>query len=109
MILEIDVNGGLAVMKQHPDCLTVFVAPPSFAALEERLKGRHTESAEQIANRLMRVRMEMKNMEYYTYTIVNDEIDDAVLSFAAVVKAEMCRTERMQKDGALTSSLAEVR
>ncbi len=98
VILEIDVKGGAEVMRQAPDCVSIFLAPPSWEVLEERLRGRGTESSEQLAGRLLRARTEMKNMDKYKYTVINEDIDEAVESFNAIIEAEMALTSRVDLD-----------
>lgn len=98
VILEIDVKGGAEVMRQTSDCVSIFLAPPSWKVLEERLRGRGTESAEQLAGRLLRARTEMKNMDKYKYTVINENIDEAVENFNSIIEAEMALTSRVNLD-----------
>ncbi|MGM9991255.1 MAG: guanylate kinase [Candidatus Bruticola sp.] len=98
IILEIDVKGGLEVMRHAADCVSIFLAPPSWKILEERLCGRGTESSEQIAERLLRARTEMKRMDQYKYTVVNNEIDDAVNTVNSIIEAEMSLTKKVNLD-----------
>ena len=75
--------------------MSIFLAPPSWEVLEERLRGRGTESSEQLAGRLLRARTEMKNMDKYKYTVINEDIDEAVDSFNSIIEAEMALTSRV--------------
>ncbi|MGM9998292.1 MAG: guanylate kinase [Candidatus Bruticola sp.] len=95
IILEIDVKGGLEVMRKSDDCVSIFLAPPSWKVLEERLCGRGTESSEQVAERLLRARTEMKHMDQYKYTVINDDIDEAVNALNSIIEAEMALTPRV--------------
>lgn len=99
VILDVDVKGGLEVMDAEPDCVTVFLVPPDLEALRERLKKRGTENAEQIARRLLRARSELKHLDRYAYTIVNDTVDRAETQLEAILEAEMARTVRVRADG----------
>lgn len=99
VVLDVDVKGGLEVMTAEPDCVSIFLAPPDLEALRWRLRHRGTESAEQIAGRLLVARSELKHMDRYAYTIVNDEIDRAEAQLEAVLEAEMARTVRVIADG----------
>jgi len=99
VVLDVDVKGGLEVMNAQPDCVSIFLAPPDLEALRWRLRHRGTESAEQIAGRLLVARSELKHMDRYAYTIVNDEIDRAEAQLEAVLEAEMTRTVRVIADG----------
>ena len=78
MMLEIDVQGALQVKRKMPEAVTVFVAPPSFEELEKRLRGRGTESEDQILTRMANAREEMKLSTEYDYVIVNDDLTRAV-------------------------------
>lgn len=101
VILEIDVKGGLDVMHGAEDCITVFLAPPTFETLDQRLRGRGTESPEQVADRLLVARTELKHMDRYSYTIVNEVVDDAVAQLCSIIDAEMAKTSRVFADGLL--------
>ncbi len=85
VILEIDVNGALNVKRMNPDAVLVFIAPPSLEVLEERLRGRGTETEEQIALRLARVEMEMAAAEQYDEVVVNDDLEKAVNQLDALM------------------------
>ena len=85
VILEIDVNGALNVKRMNPDAVLVLIAPPSLEVLEERLRGRGTETEEQIALRLARVEMEMAAAEQYDEVVVNDDLETAVNQLDALM------------------------
>jgi guanylate kinase len=72
VFLEIEVQGGMQVMKKRPDALSIFIVPPSIEELEKRLRGRGTEDEETIQKRLSCVAEEMACAENYTYTVLND-------------------------------------
>jgi guanylate kinase len=78
VVLEIDVQGALAVMGQFPDAITIFVRPGSVAELERRLRGRGTETEEAIQRRLARANEELRLADRYRYQVINDQIDRAV-------------------------------
>jgi guanylate kinase len=73
-ILKIDVQGALAAMALRPDALTVFLLPPSMRELEERIRGRNTDSEETIQKRLRNARAEMEFADRYQTQIVNDDL-----------------------------------
>ena len=86
VMLEIEVKGFLQIKKACPDCVTIFIAPPSFEELEARLKGRGTESDEVVAQRLKTAEEELSYQDQFDYVVVNDDIDraaDEVLSIIA--------------------------
>lgn len=85
VILEIDVNGALNVKRVCPDAVLVFIAPPSLEVLEARLRGRGTETEEQIALRLGRVEMEMAKATQYDEVVVNDDLETAVDELDAIM------------------------
>lgn len=88
VFLEIDVQGGLNVISKCPDCVSIFILPPSFDALEQRLRGRGTEQEEQILNRLGAAKTEMSASDKYMYTVVNDDLDKAVSDVLEIVRKE---------------------
>lgn len=71
IVLEIDINGAHKVKEQMPDSIGIFIAPPSFAVLKERLRGRSSESEEQVRGRMLQAVEEMKSAEEYDYVVVN--------------------------------------
>lgn len=90
-VLEIEVEGYLQIKKLFPDCLTIFVLPPSLEELERRLSNRGTESKEVVRQRLERAVVEMGYADQFDYQVVNDDIDRAkneILEIIAKTKAE---------------------
>ena len=86
VILEIEVKGFMQIKKACPDCVTIFIAPPSFEELQVRLRGRGTESEEVIAARLKTAEQELQSQSLFDYVVVNDDADraaDEVLSIIA--------------------------
>lgn len=82
VILEIDLEGARQVRSSMPDARFVFLAPPSWDVLVERLVGRGTESPEEQERRLETARVEMAAEEEFDVTIVNDDLDAAVDALA---------------------------
>ncbi len=89
IILEIDTQGALQVKKQMPDAVLIFICPPSLEALENRLRGRHTEDEETIKRRLEAVKEEISRAESFDYKIVNDDLDRAVCELEKVIRGEI--------------------
>lgn len=89
IILEIDTVGALNVKKQMPEAVLIFIAPPSFEELEQRLRGRHTEDEETIQKRLHEVRKELARGEKFDYKIVNDDLDITISTLENVIRGEM--------------------
>jgi guanylate kinase len=94
VVLEIEVNGALQVKEKVPDCVMIFIVPPSKEALYARLKKRGTESEEVIMERINKANREFKSAKYYDYIVVNDEVNNAADRIMAIIRAEHAKTER---------------
>jgi guanylate kinase len=95
-LLDIDVQGGIQLLEAcGPAVVSVFIWPPSWEALESRLRGRGTEAADSLETRLANARWEVRHAERYTYWVINDEVPLAVARLQAILAAEECRRERM--------------
>ena len=92
ILLEIDTQGALNVMKRFPEGVFVFILPPSLLELEKRLRGRGTDADDVIARRLSAAAGEIAIAKEYTYAVVNDSVEDTVQTLSAVVVAEHART-----------------
>ena len=97
VILEIEVQGALQVRSHYPEAVFIFVIPPSLDELEERLRGRGTETDEVIAKRLDRARAEFKYIDKYNYVLVNDTVAAATERLQAIITAEKCAMSRNYK------------
>ena len=93
VILDIEVQGTLQVCAKRPETVRIFIAPPSFEVLENRLRGRGTEAPEVVSMRLEKARGECARMEDYDYIVVNDTLDEAVQDLAAILRASRCRSD----------------
>jgi guanylate kinase len=85
VILEIDVQGAARVRERMPDAVLIFLAPPSFEDLVERLRRRHTENEAEMARRLEAARLEMEQAAWFDRVVVNDEVDRAAAELAAII------------------------
>jgi len=85
LILEIDSKGALSVKSIMPEATLIFILPPSLEELEARLRGRNTESEEAIQKRLAETKSEIENSKNYDYTVVNDDIDSALLKLESIM------------------------
>ncbi len=94
VLLDIDVQGGQAVRKAYPDGVFIFMLPPSIESLEERLRGRGTDSDDRIRLRLENSRREMERMGEYAYAVVNDDLKAALRRVTSIIVAETCRAAR---------------
>lgn len=100
LLLDLDVQGAAQVRARLEDAVGVFVLPPSFAALEERLRGRGDASEETIRRRLQAAASEVRHCGEYDYVVVNEDLDACVGSLVAVVNAARARTCRMASQAA---------
>lgn len=95
VFLDIDVQGARQIKAAGEQAaIFLFVAPPSWQELEQRLRGRGTESAETVQVRLANARKEMAEAHWYDYLIVNDDLAAATEMLQAVILAERCRSRR---------------
>lgn len=85
VLLEIDWQGARQVRGALPECVTIFILPPSRSALEERLHARRTDSPETIARRLRDAIDDMSHYAEFDYVIVNDRFEQALSDLAAVL------------------------
>jgi len=96
VVLVIDVQGARQVRRRGIEAVTVFVMPPSYAALEQRLRGRSKDSEEAIQRRLEVAREEVAAFEEYGFIVINDELSSAADRLRAIVVAERARLKRMR-------------
>lgn len=94
VLLDIDPQGARAVMEKEKDCVSLFILPPSYRKLRERLHTRNTEDPVEIERRLGNAKGEIDQMNRYQYVIVNDDLDLAFDQLHAIVNAEKQRTNR---------------
>ncbi len=94
VILEIEVQGAMQVRAHYPEAVFIFVVPPTMEELENRLRGRGTESDEVVRSRLDRAKEEFNYTHKYNYILVNDTVENAVKRLDAIITAEKCRIER---------------
>lgn len=87
VFLEIDTQGAFQVRDRYPEAVLIFIAPPSFEVLEQRLRGRGTETEEQVLRRLQTAELELSRMSEYDVVIVNDELETAVDEFVRTVSS----------------------
>ena len=97
IILEIEVQGGKQVMEKLPDAVGVFVLPPSFKELKDRLVNRNTETEETIQKRLNRAAEEINEINFYDYILINDNLEEAVDTFRSIMIGENQKVLRNKK------------
>jgi len=94
ILLEIDWQGANQVRRVFPDCLSIFILPPSIQALGDRLNSRAKDSQEVIARRMRAARDEIAHVAEFDYVIINDILEEAVQQLRAVVVAASVRRDR---------------
>jgi guanylate kinase len=100
LVLVIDVQGARQVRAAGLPSTTVFVLPSSADILEQRLRGRSRDTAEQVRRRLDTARAEVDDVAAYDYVVVNDDLEHAAGRLKSIVLAERARTPRMQATAA---------
>src|SRR6266849_6581131 len=99
ILLDIDIQGARQIRRKYPrDAVTIFVLPPSFAELEERLRRRGTEDQAAIARRLTRARDEASAFPEYDYLIINADLTESLTQLEAVVRAERLKVARLHPE-----------
>ena len=96
IILEIDVQGAESIRHKVADAVSIFILPPSFALLRNRLVARATDSAADLERRLAGAPAEVGQYKHFDYVILNDDINRASQQLAAVIYAERARRERQE-------------
>lgn len=94
ILLDVDPQGAINVMKKKPDCVSIFILPPSYDALRVRLHTRNTDDPKEIARRLGNARGEVAQIGKYQYALVNDDLQMAYEQLYHIVAAEKQRTTR---------------
>jgi guanylate kinase len=94
ILLIIDVQGGALVKQALPQSLLIFLLPPSPKELEERIRGRASDSEETIQLRLENARREIESARNYDYWVINRKLDETVASVRSIIMADRCRKER---------------
>jgi guanylate kinase len=95
VVMDIDVQGARQMVQAFPESVTIFVLPPSGEVLLARLRGRKTESPQQLVARLHSALRELRAVEEYEYVVVNDDLDTAVTRVGSILDAEVVSRERV--------------
>jgi guanylate kinase len=94
ILLEIDWQGAAQVRSLFPECVSIFILPPSREALAQRLKGRGKDDADVIARRLAAAREDVSHVAEFDYVIINDSLNEALRELNAVVLAAPLRSDK---------------
>ena len=85
VVLDIEPNGAMNVRRKYPDAILIFIMPPSWEALEQRLRGRGDTPEEQVQTRLIRARWEMDQADKYDYQVINDQVETCVAEVLKII------------------------
>ena len=96
ILLEVDVQGAASVRKLLMDSVSIFILPPSYEVLRQRLIRRGTDSPQELEVRLRNAPEELKQYSAFDYVIINDEIDRAAAQLASIIYAERARCMRQE-------------
>jgi guanylate kinase len=106
VLLEIDWQGAAQVRRLFPECISIFILPPSKAALEQRLKGRGKDNEAVIAKRMAAVTADVAHVAEFNYVIINDNLDEALRELNAVVLSARLRcASQLSRHQALINQL----
>ncbi len=94
LLLDVDTQGARHLRQRFPDCVLVFLLPPSIESLQARLCSRGAENGAEIARRMESALSQIRECEWFHYLVVNDLLEDAVDEIEAVIIAQRCRCAR---------------
>lgn len=103
LLLDIDVQGARQLKAMYNEAVSIFVLPPCWSELENRLRGRSTESEDAVARRLRRAREEADELFSYDYWLINDRVERAVSALRGIIVAERARVSRLLRPQRLSS------
>jgi guanylate kinase len=97
MLFDIDVKGALSIKRKYPDeSVLIFIKPPSFEILKERLSNRKTEDEATVKRRLDRVPMELEKGSQFDYQVINDDLSTAIAEVESIIRSHI-RFESIQQ------------
>ena len=106
VVLEIDWQGAQQVRRLQPDCVSVFIMPPSADVLRERLVGRGTDSNEVVERRLAEAEDECSHAAEFDYLVVNDDFREALADLLAIVRTRrLLMSAQQQRHAGLLAGL----
>jgi len=95
LVFDLDSRGGRSLKHDFPQATLIFILPPSLKELERRLKGRGRLDPVELSRRLENGRAELKEVDWYDYLVVNDEIPTGLANLKAIIQAARCRTSQI--------------
>lgn len=97
IVVEVDVQGAESIRKSTLDAVSIFILPPSYETLKQRLITRGTDTPEELEVRLRNAPEELRQFKCFDYVIINDDVDRAAGQLAAIIHAERARCERQEE------------
>lgn len=94
VMVEIDPQGAKQVRLKMPNAILVFIMPPSYKELEKRIRGRGTETEEEINKRLGCAVKEINTLSLYDYVVLNNDLEDALYDLKTIINSERCKVMR---------------
>lgn len=98
IILDVDVQGGKRIKQIHPDCVSIFIMPPSWEVLEQRLRSRGEDDDDTIRRRLENAKGEFAYVGDYNYLVINDKLEESVNLAMAVINVEHHKISRLSEE-----------
>ena len=89
VVLEVDVNGAVNIKKNYPSAVLIFIMPPSFEELKNRLINRSTETESDLKKRIERAEYEFTYKDKFDYVVINDKLEDAVNKVYEIIEKEI--------------------
>ncbi|MBZ0181067.1 MAG: guanylate kinase [Melioribacteraceae bacterium] len=89
VVLEVDVNGAVNIKKNYPSAVLIFIMPPSFEELKNRLINRSTETESDLKKRIERAEYEFTYKDKFDYVVINDKLEDAVNKVCEIIEKEI--------------------
>ncbi len=97
VFFEIDVEGAKQIKAKYPECVSIFIIPPSFEVLEQRLRGRGTEDENSLLTRIGSARGELAQYKNFDYIVFNDDVHSATQNVVNIIEAERCDILRNER------------
>lgn len=94
VFFEIDTEGARQIKEKYPECVSVFIMPPSFEILENRLRSRGTENEESLVTRIGSAKSELAKYRQFDYIVFNDDIVKATDEVVNIILSERCKISR---------------
>lgn len=97
VMFEIDTLGAKQIKKIYPECISIFIIPPSFEILEKRLRDRGTDSEQSIVRRLSSAKSELAKYTQFDYIVFNDNLENAIKQVLSIIEAEKRKISRNEQ------------